>query len=248
VKSFDLAEQFQTPVFMLSDLDIGMNDWLVDRFEWDDNYKPNRGKVLTSEELDEIQTYYRYSPEDENFVAARTLPGINAKGAFFTRGSGHNKLGGYTETPSEYQEVMDRLLKKHKAAAKFVPEPIIEHKSGANFGIISLGGCDHACREAIDMLEQDGTHANYMRVRGFPFGKEVEHFIMEQDFCYVVEQNRDAQLRSLLVLETKVPKEKLLSILSYGGFPLSAKTVVDGIQHKRAKKKPERKHEVAMEE
>ena len=248
VKSFDLAEQFQTPVFMLSDLDIGMNDWVVDRFQWDDNYKPNRGKVLTSAELDEIKTYYRYSPEDEDFVAARTLPGVNAKGAFFTRGSGHNRLGGYTETPSEYQDVMDRLLKKHKAAAKYVPHPIIEKKSGASFGIISVGGCDHACREAIDILEEDGIHANYMRVRGFPFGEEVEQFITKQDFCYVVEQNRDAQLRSLLALETRAPKEKLLSILSYGGFPLSAKTVVDGIQHKRAKKKVDVKHDVAMVE
>jgi 2-oxoglutarate/2-oxoacid ferredoxin oxidoreductase subunit alpha len=235
-ESFDLAEQFQTPVFMLSDLDIGMNDWVVDRLKWDDNYKPNRGKVLTSEELDNLKNYYRYSPEDSDFVAARSLPGINAKGAFFTRGSGHNRLGGYTETPSEYQEVMDRLLKKHKAAAKYIPKAIIEEKDEANFGIITLGGCDRACREAIDMLEAEGVAANYMRIRGFPFGKEVERFIMEQDFCYVVEQNRDAQLRSLLALETRVPKDKLLSITVYGGFPLSAQSVVEGIQHKSAKK------------
>jgi 2-oxoglutarate/2-oxoacid ferredoxin oxidoreductase subunit alpha len=235
VQSFDLAEQFQTPVFMLSDLDIGMNDWVVPRLKWDDNYKPNRGRVLTSEELDHIKTYYRYSPEDENHVAARTLPGINAKGAFFTRGSGHNRLGGYTETPSEYQEVMDRLLLKHKASAKYVPSPVIERKPDARIGIISLGGCDAACREAIDILESQGVLANYMRVRGFPFSREVEQFIAEQDVCYVVEQNRDGQLRSLLVLETHVPKEKLLSILVYGGFPLSAKSVVEGMQHKRVK-------------
>ena len=248
VKSFDLAEQFQTPVFMLSDLDIGMNDWVVDRFTWDDNYKPNRGKVLTSEELDAIKTYYRYSPEDENYVAARTLPGINAKGSFFTRGSGHNRLGGYTETPAEYQEVMERLAKKHKAAAKFVPEPVIERKHNATFGIITMGGCDRACREAIDLLEADGIVANYMRVRGFPFGREVEQFIMENDFSYVVEQNRDAQLRALLALETHVPKEKLLSITVYGGFPLSAKSVVEGIQHKKAKRQIATKDLVLMEE
>ncbi len=248
VKSFDLAEQFQTPVFMLSDLDIGMNDWVVDRFNWDDSYQPNRGKVLTSEELDAIKTYYRYSPEDENFVAARTLPGVNAKGSFFTRGSGHNRLGGYTETPAEYQEVMDRLAKKHKAAAKFVPEPIIERKPNSTFGIITLGGCDRACREAIDLLEADGIGANYMRVRGFPFNRDVEQFIMENDFSYVVEQNRDAQLRSLLALETHVPKEKLLSITAYGGFPLSAKSVVEGIQHKKAKKQIAAKDLVVMEE
>ena len=237
VKSFDLAEQFQTPVFMLSDLDIGMNDWVVDRLKWDDNYKPNRGKVLTSEELDNIKTYHRYSPEDENYVAARTLPGINEKGTFFTRGSGHNRLGGYTETPAEYQDVMDRLLKKHHAAAKFVPEAIIERKAGATFGIITLGGCDRACREALDMLEADGVDANYMRIRGFPFGHEVEEFLMEQEFCYVVEQNRDGQLRSLLALETRVHKGRLHPITVYGGYPLSARSVVEGIHHKRDKKR-----------
>ncbi len=234
-KSFDLAEQFQTPVFMLSDLDIGMNDWVVDRLEWDDNYRPNRGRVLTSAELDEIKTYYRYSPEDENFVAARTLPGVNAKGSYFTRGSGHNRLGGYTESPAEYQEVMDRLTNKHKAAAKYVPAPIIERKEGATIGIITLGGCDLACREAIDILESDGVLVNYMRIRSFPFASEVERFIDEQDFCYILEQNRDAQLKSLLTLETRALKGKLQSILIYGGFPLSAKSVVEGIQHKLAR-------------
>jgi 2-oxoglutarate/2-oxoacid ferredoxin oxidoreductase subunit alpha len=248
VKAFDLAEQFQTPVFMMSDLDIGMNDWVIDRLKWDDTYKPNRGRVLTSEELDKLKSYYRYSPEDEDFVAARTLPGINAKGSFFTRGSGHNRLGGYTETPAEYQEVMDRLLKKHTAAKKFMPEPIIEHHNGATFGIITVGGCDPACREAIDILASEGVHANYMRVRGFPFSKEVEQFIAEQDFCYVVEQNRDGQLRALLTLETRAPKEKLRSILVYGGFPLSAKSVVEGIQHKKQKKQSPKLGAVLMEE
>jgi 2-oxoglutarate ferredoxin oxidoreductase subunit alpha len=248
VKSFDLAEQFQTPVFMLSDLDIGMNDWVVDRLTWDDNYKPNRGKVLTSEELDALKTYYRYSPEDEDHVAARTLPGVNEKGAFFTRGSGHNRLGGYTETPSEYQDVMDRLLKKHNAAAKYVPKPIIEKRNGATFGIISIGGCDPACREALDMLEAEGVSADYMRIRAFPFGKEVEQFIAEHDFCYVVEQNRDAQLKSLLTLETRTPKEKLISILVYGGFPLSAKSVIEGIHHKKSKKAPDFSSSYVMEE
>ncbi|HET6400703.1 MAG TPA: 2-oxoacid:acceptor oxidoreductase subunit alpha [Candidatus Kapabacteria bacterium] len=236
VKSFDLAEQFQTPVFMLSDLDIGMNDWVVDRLRWDDNYKPNRGKVLTSEELDSIKTYYRYSPEDADHVAARTLPGINEKGTYFTRGSGHNRLGGYTETPSEYQEVMHRLLKKHWSVAKYVPEAVIERKYGATFGIVTVGGCDLACREAIDILDADGIPVNYMRIRGFPFGPEVERFIMDQPFCYVVEQNRDAQLRALLTLETRVPKDKLQSITAYGGYPLSAKSVVEGIHHKRDQK------------
>src|SRR5580692_4256021 len=147
IKSFDLAERFQTPVFMLTDLDIGMNDWVVPRFEWDDSYRPDRGKVLDKEQLDKLQKFYRYSPEDELGVAARTLPGVSEKGAFFTRGSGHNKLGGYTEIPDEYQEVMDRLLRKHKAAREHVPEPVIVKapgKTAASVGVVTVGGCDRA--------------------------------------------------------------------------------------------------------
>ena len=143
---------------------------------------------------------------------------------------------------------MDRLLKKHSASAKYVPEASIEKRSGATFGIITVGSCDAACREAIDLLEADGVSANYMRIRGFPFGPEVEHFIMEQDFCRVVEQNRDAQLRALLTLETHVPKEKLRSITAYGGYPLSAKSVIEGIQHKKQKKHVAHEDLILMEE
>ncbi|HEV2447701.1 MAG TPA: 2-oxoacid:acceptor oxidoreductase subunit alpha, partial [Candidatus Sulfopaludibacter sp.] len=171
----------------------------------------------------------RYSPEDENQVTARTLPGVHPKGSFFTRGSGHNKYGGYTEMPEEYREVMDRLARKHKAAAKFVPTPVIHRRAGANFGVITLGGCDLAVREALDRLAEQGVNADFMRIRGFPFDETVQSFLEMHYFCFVVEQNRDAQLRSLLTLETRVPKEKLRSILVYGGFPLSAKHVVDGI-------------------
>ncbi|HEX6896762.1 MAG TPA: 2-oxoacid:acceptor oxidoreductase subunit alpha [Bryobacteraceae bacterium] len=228
-KAFDLAERFQTPVFVLTDLDIGMNDWVVPRLKWDDSYTPDRGRVLTAEELDKMAKFTRYSPEDENQVAARTLPGIHAKGSFFTRGSGHNKYGGYTEMPEEYREVMDRLARKQKAAAKFVPPPIIHRRAGASFGLITLGGCDLAVREALDRLAEQGINADFMRIRGFPFDETVQSFMDTHYFCFVVEQNRDAQLRSLLTLETRVPKEKLRSILVYGGFPLSAKHVVDAI-------------------
>ncbi len=229
-KSFDLAERFQTPVIMLSDLDIGMNDWVVPRFQWDDSYRPDRGRVVTAEELTAMEKYYRYSPADENYVAARSLPGVHSKGAFFTRGSGHNKLGGYTEIPDEYQDVVDRLAKKHKAAAKFVPAPIIDKKEGAAaFSIVSLGGCDPAVREAVTLFEKKGFKVDFMRIRGFPFSQEVEDFLMAHPMNYIVEQNRDGQLRTLLVNETAVPKEKLQSVLVYGGFPLSAKHVIDGI-------------------
>jgi len=228
-KSFDLAERFQTPVFLLSDLDIGMNDWVTPKLTWDDSYRPDRGRVLSSVEIDELPKFFRYMPENGSNVAARTLPGVNPKGAFFTRGSGHTKYGDYTEMPDDYQEVMDRLLRKHKEAAAFVPAPVIEKRKGARTGVITIGGCDAAVREALDILADQGTPADYMRIRGFPFDEPVEAFIAAHDFCYVVEQNRDAQLRSLLILESSAPKEKLRSILSYGGFPLSASLVVEAV-------------------
>ncbi len=232
VKAFDLAERFQTPVFMLTDLDIGMNDWVVPRLSWDDSFKPDRGRVLSREDLEKMPKFYRYSPENELGVAARTLPGVHQKGAFFTRGSGHNKLGGYTEIPDEYQEVMDRLLRKHTAAKEHVPEPIVVKapgKTAASVGVVTVGGCDRAVREAIGMLASKGVQADYMRVRGFPFGAAVEKFLQEHELIFVVEQNRDAQLRSLLTLETQVPKDKLRSVLAYGGFPLQAAQVVKGV-------------------
>jgi 2-oxoglutarate ferredoxin oxidoreductase subunit alpha len=228
-KAFDLAERFQTPVFILTDLDIGMNDWVVPRLKWDNSYQPDRGRVLSAEDLEKITKFQRYTNEDENYVAARTLPGVNSKGSFFTRGSGHNKYGGYTEMPDEYREVMDRLARKHKASAKFVPSPIIHRRAGANFGVITLGGCDLAVREALDRLAEQGVPADFMRIRGFPFDETVQFFLDTHYFSFVIEQNRDAQLRSLLTLETSVPKEKLRSILVYGGFPLSAQHVIDGI-------------------
>jgi 2-oxoglutarate ferredoxin oxidoreductase subunit alpha len=227
--AFDLAERFQTPVLMLTDLDIGMNDWVVPRLRWDDQYKPDRGRVLTAEEIEKLPKFYRYHHEDENHVAARTLPGVHPKGAFFTRGSGHNKFGGYTEIPDEYQEVVDRLLRKHKAAAKLVPAPVIKKRDGSKFGLITIGGCDAAVREAGDILAQQGIETDYMRIRGFPFDESIEKFVNEHDLCFIVEQNRDAQLRSLLLLETGIPKDELRSVLVYGGFPLSAKHVVDDV-------------------
>jgi 2-oxoglutarate/2-oxoacid ferredoxin oxidoreductase subunit alpha len=229
VKSFDLAERFQTPVFMLSDLDIGMNDWVVPRLTWDDSYRPDRGRVLDARELEQIAKFMRYSDPDENFITSRTLPGVDEKGAFFTRGSGHNKFGVYTETPDEYQEVVDRLLKKHKSAAKFVPAPIIQKRKSAKFGVVTTGGCDMAVREALEILEERGVAADFMRIRGFPFDGAVEEFLNAHPFNFIVEQNRDAQLKSLLTLETGVTKDKLRSVLVYGGFPLSAKRVIDKI-------------------
>jgi 2-oxoglutarate/2-oxoacid ferredoxin oxidoreductase subunit alpha len=228
-KCFDLAEHFQTPVFMLSDLDIGMNDWVTPELTWDESYRPDRGRVLDAQEVEQLPKFHRYLALNGDVIAARTLPGVNPKGAFFTRGSGHNKFGVYTETPDEYQEVIDRLARKHKESARFIPAPEIHRRQGARVGIITLGGCDAAVREAIDLLAAQGSPMNYMRVKGFPFDECVADFIEENDYCFVVEQNRDAQLRSLLVLETRVSKYSLRSILVYGGFPLSARHVMEGI-------------------
>ena len=228
-KAFDLAERFQTPVFMLTDLDIGMNDWVIPRLTWDESYRPDRGRVVTAEELKGMTEFLRYSNEDENFVAPRTLPGVDPKAAYFVRGSGHAKTGAYTEIPDEYREVVDRLERKHQAAAAYVPPSIVIKRPDAQFGVLTLGGCDAAVREAIDVLARSGVNADFLRVRGFPFDRIAEQFLEEHDLIYVVEQNRDAQLRALLTIETAVPKEKLRSVLVYGGFPLSAKRVVESI-------------------
>jgi 2-oxoglutarate ferredoxin oxidoreductase subunit alpha len=229
LKSFDLAERFQTPVMMLSDLDIGMNDWVVPRLTWDDSYQPDRGRVLSGEDLEQMSRFYRYSNEDENHVTPRTLPGVHEKGAYVTRGSGHTRFGTYTEIPEEYQEVVDRLARKHSAAANAVPAPEIYSPQNSTIGIIAIGSCNPAVREAVDLLEQTGVDADYMRIRAFPFHKTVEEFLYAHELTFVVEQNRDAQLRSLLTLETCVPKTRLRSVLSYGGFPLSARYVADEI-------------------
>jgi 2-oxoglutarate/2-oxoacid ferredoxin oxidoreductase subunit alpha len=231
VTSFDLAERFQTPVMMLSDLDIGMNDWVIPRLSWDDSYTPDRGRVLGAEELAQIERFSRYGDEDENGVTPRTFPGVDIRGAYFTRGSGHNKYGGYTEIPDEYQEVVDRLAVKHRAAAAYVPEPVVVHSDGASMGVVTLGGCDLAVREAIVELAVDGLPLDYMRVRGFPFDECVKQFLASHDCCFVVEQNRDAQLKSLFTIETNADPGSLVSILSYGGFPLSAHHVTTAIRN-----------------
>ena len=229
VRAFDLAERFQTPVIMLSDLDIGMNDWVVPRLVWDDSYTPDRGRVLTEDMVEKLPRFRRYADVDSEFVASRTLPGQSPLGAYFTRGSGHTETGLYTEIPEEYQKVVDRLAKKHAAAAHHMPEPVIALRDGAQIGVVTVGGCDLAVREALHLLAEQGVVADYMRIRGFPFGDAVETFLDEHEMVYVVEQNRDAQLRALLTLETAVEKRRLHSIRSYGGYPLSARTVVDAV-------------------
>ena len=231
-KAFDFADRFQTPVFVLSDLDIGMNDWMVPKLTWDDSYKPDRGKVLTAEQLEQAKSFYRYLDVDGDGIPYRTLPGTHPKGAFFTRGSGHNKFGGYTEDAEEYTEVLDRIDRKIQGAAKAVPQPFVRKAPGAKMGLITVGGCHAACIEALDILAKDGVQIDFMRVRGFPFGDDVAAFVESHEVTFIVEQNRDAQLRSLLVLETGVNMAKLESVRYYGGFPMSAHHVIAGVRAK----------------
>jgi 2-oxoglutarate ferredoxin oxidoreductase subunit alpha len=230
VKAFDLADRFQTPVFVLSDLDIGMNDWMVAKLAWDDSYRPDRGKVLSAEELEKIKTFYRYLDSDGDGIPYRTLPGTHPKGAYFTRGSGHNRFGAYTEDAEEYSEVIDRVGRKIQNATRAVPAPLIQQKGGARMGLVTVGGCHAACVEAMDLLAKEGIALDFMRVRGFPFGDDVRKFLESHEINFVVEQNRDGQLRSLLMLETAVPIEKLESVRYYGGFPMSAHHVISGVK------------------
>ena len=231
-QAFDLAERFQTPVFVLSDLDIGMNDWMVPKLTWDDSYRPDRGKVLSAEALEEVKSFHRYLDVDGDGIPYRTLPGVHPSGAYFTRGSGHNRFGAYTEDADEYVEVVDRIDRKIQRAARAVPAPIVRSAGGARVGVVTVGGCHAACVEALDRCAREGLALDYLRVRGFPFGEEVKKFLEAHDTNFVVEQNRDGQLLNLLALETRVAPEKLESLRYYGGFPLSADHVVDGLKAK----------------
>jgi 2-oxoglutarate ferredoxin oxidoreductase subunit alpha len=232
VLSFDLAERFQTPVFVLSDLDIGMNDWMIPKLTWDDRYRPDRGKVLSPEQLDQVKTFHRYLDTDGDGVPYRTLPGLHPKGAYFTRGSGHNRFGAYTEDGEEYVDVLDRIDRKIQSAARALPAPFFRTSPGAKLGLVTVGGCHAACMEAMDLFATEGIAVDYMRVRGFPFGEDVAHFLDSHQMNFIVEQNRDAQLRSLLTLETGVPLDKLESVRYYGGFPMSAHHVLAGVKAK----------------
>jgi 2-oxoglutarate ferredoxin oxidoreductase subunit alpha len=227
--AFDLAERLQTPVFVLSDLDIGMNDWMCPEPAWDDAYVPDRGKVLSVEQIAALEKFQRYVDRDGDGIPWRTLPGLHPKGAYFTRGSGHNQFGGYTEDSAEYQLVVDRLLRKFETAKRLVPPAVLLGSGERDVGILSVGSGDAAIRESLDRLRDAGVEADYLRVRAFPFGAEVEQFLASHQTVFVVEQNRDAQLRSLLTLETAVEKARLHSILHYSGLPMTAEFVTRAV-------------------
>ncbi len=227
--AFDLADRLQTPVFVVSDLDIGMNDWMVPEFEHDADYVPDRGKVYDAAQLEQMDAFHRYADVDGDGIAYRTYPGTHPTGSYFLRGSGHTAEGAYTEDSAKYQEVLDRLVNKWQTAKSLVPVPIIESTAGTDVGLISLGSCDGAVREARDRLAEQGIETNYLRVRAFPFGAAVESFVAENNVLFVIEQNRDAQLRTLLLTETQVDKNRLQSILHYDGMPIDSRCIVEGV-------------------
>jgi len=235
ITAFDLADRLQTPVIVMTDLDIGMNDWVCPDLKWDDEYQPDKGKVLSAEDLEAMDKFYRYLDSDGDGITYRTIPGEHPKGSYFTRGSGHTKYGAYTEDSAEYQEVVDRLLVKWETARTIVPEPETEYSKFNKHAILSLGSCDGAVKEALVRLKGENIGLNYCRVKAFPFTQSVIDFVNKHERVYVVEQNRDAQLRSLLMLDANSDDEKLISMLHYDGMPINASFVVDRVLEEMAK-------------
>ncbi len=227
--AFDLAERLQTPVFVLTDLDLGMNNWMSDPFAYPE--KPlDRGKILSAEELEKAGGFARYKDVNGDAIGWRTLPGTeHPKAAYFTRGSGHNAAGGYTERPDEYQEVMDRLSRKFESARKLGPTPVVFRNGRSKVGFIAYGSTDFALRESLDQIEKEhGLAVDYLRIRAFPLAREVHDFVASHERVYVVEQNRDAQMASLLKLDLAAEQVvKLRSILHYNGLPADARSISD---------------------
>lgn len=224
--SFDITERLQTPVIILSDLELGMNEQICDPLEWDDKRRYDRGKVLNEEELEKIESYGRYQDHDGDGIPYRTYPGTHAsKGSYFTRGSSHDANAGYTEDGDIYAEVMDRIALKFKTAVKYLPEPEVSDMKKNSLGVIFFGTTTSAIQEVLDGLAKKGISLDTMRLKAFPFHDIVSEFINNHDFIYVIEQNRDAQLKSLLKIECNANEEKMISILSYNGVLITAKQI-----------------------
>ncbi len=230
--AFDLAERLQTPVFIMSDLDIGMNDWVVDALKWDDKRRYDRGKVLDAAGLEAVANFARYRDVDGDGIPWRTIPGAHPeKGAYFTRGTSHTDAGTYTEDGVVHAAMLDRINKKFETAKRLVPKPVIRMLSSkSRLGLINFGSTDPAVREALALMAREGYGLNHMRLRAFPFGAEVIDFIDRHDFLFVVEQNRDAQMRHLLIAEAGIAAEKLVPVTNYDGLPLTAGFIMDAVQ------------------
>ncbi len=229
--AFNLADQLQTPVFVMSDLDLGMNNWMSEPFEYPET-PINRGKILTKEDLDRLGGFSRYKDVDGDGVGYRTLPGTDhPKAAWFARGSGHNEDSKYSERPDDYARNLDRLRHKFENARNSVPKPEMVRNDGNEVGIIAYGTSHHALVETLDQLQTEhGFNADYLRLRAVPFTAEVHDFIIRHKRVYVVDQNRDGQMFQLLKLD--VPAEevvRLRSVRHYNGLPIDARSVTDDI-------------------
>jgi 2-oxoglutarate ferredoxin oxidoreductase subunit alpha len=229
MEAFDLAEQFQTPVFVMMDLDLGMNNWMSDAFTYPTG-AVNRGKLLTAAKLKELGEWGRYKDVDGDGIAYRTIPGDGLP-VYFTRGSGHNAKGQYSERPDDYVENMDRLNRKFETARKYVPKPVIESNPKAKIGFIAYGTSEYATQESRDQLrEETSVETSYFRLRAYPFTEELAAFVDAHERVYVIEQNRDAQLLQLMKLELMPDQQKKLrSVLHYNGLPIDARSITDDV-------------------
>lgn len=237
-RAFDLAERLQTPVFVLTDLDIGMNTRLCDPFQWDDTRVYDRGKVMGYDDLEAGKEFGRYLDVDGDGIPYRTLPGTHpTRGAYFTRGTSKDRYARYSETGPDYTDNMQRLVRKFDTAKTLVPKPLLTPAAKpARFGAIYYGSTSPAMQEALDVLAERGIHLNALRVRGFPFPDEIADFVATHPWVFVIEQNRDAQLKTLLINEARVNPARLISILHYDGTPITARYIVDQIsQHAGAR-------------
>jgi 2-oxoglutarate ferredoxin oxidoreductase subunit alpha len=227
--AFDLSEQLQTPVFVVSDLDLGMNNWMSEPFAYPE--KPlNRGKVLSAEDLTRLGGFARYKDVDGDAIPYRTLPGTDhPQASYFTRGSGHNEKALYTERPDDYQNLMERLNRKFETARTLVPAPVVVQNGKSKIGLIAFGTSDFAVTESRDQLKKEyGVETDYLRVRAFPFSREVHEFVASHERVYIIEQNRDAQLQSLLKLDLPAEETvKLRSVRHFNGLPMDARFVTD---------------------
>jgi 2-oxoglutarate/2-oxoacid ferredoxin oxidoreductase subunit alpha len=233
-EAFDLAEQLQTPVIVMTDLDLGMNDHVTKPFEWDDNRVYKRGKVLTASDLENIQKFGRYLDVDNDGITYRTYPGTHpTKGSFFTRGTSRDEYAAYTEDSGAYRRNMDRLIKKWNTAKGMVPQPeLILDKIKGEYGIIFFGTSQYAAEEAMELLKHEGIFIDSLRIKAFPFNHTVEDFINTHEKVFVIEQNRDAQMRSLLMIELNADPTKLISVLNYDGMPITADNIMRQITEK----------------
>ena len=232
--AFDLAEEIQTPVIVMTDLDLGMNDHVSPPFVWDDTRTYKRGKVLTAEDLDKMQKFGRYLDVDNDGITYRTYPGTHpTKGSFFTRGTSRDEYAAYTEDGGAYHRNMDRLIKKWNTAKNMVPAPqLYQEKNKNRKGVLFFGTSQYAAEEAMDMLKKDGIEMDAMRIKSFPFNQTVEDFINAHEHVFVIEQNRDAQMRSLLMIELSADPRKLVSVLNYDGTPITADNITKQISNK----------------